>query len=145
MSSSGEQLTYRKIVNHARSWNTQVLRWGNTKGRETWMLTLIYAFGSLLHLIMSTIRTQLRKTFMNVQLSQQCGQPLRDTMPQYLLMGRLVPERLTLWRASSIQLATHREVQSLDPWKRFSASFRCRALKTPLSWLELPTFKSITK
>jgi len=65
-------------------------------------------------------------------------------MQRFLHMARQEQVKLTLWKASNIQVATLSEELFQELWSRFSAILK-DASKELHSWYELPIFKSTTR
>lgn len=127
------------------SWSTLVPRSESTSDNGIWTRILTCACGSRSPLTTFMIRTRLRRTSTSAQPSQPCGLPSRATMPLSLPMARQARARPIPWRASSTPRVTPSAASCLAQWKRSSASFRCRALRTPHSWSELRTSRFTTR
>lgn len=136
---------HHMTTNHVRSWNILEQKLMSKKDRGILKQMLICVYGRLLLLTTCMMNTQLRSSCMKIQLNQLCGQCLRAIMLRYLPMVRQAQARPTPWKASSIQVQTHRGVSFPVQWKKSLGSSRCKAPRTQLSWCVQVTCRSTTK
>lgn len=129
-------LSYKchRIPSLAPLWNIWELRSMKERSKRILKPIHICVFGKPLLLIMFMTTLQHKSTFMKTQQSRLYFQFWRVITQQSWLMDRQVQVKLILWRASNTMQEILREVLSQEVWRKSSDSFKCKVIKTLLSW-----------